>query len=111
MGEFRLPSLGADLKNGKLVEWLVGPGDHVSPGDSVAVVETDMTTLDVETQQEGQVTELLVDIGTTVPVGTPMVRILGTEEEEKKRSSRMQRPFRRPRRRTGCRASGGPSGR
>ncbi|MBT2537521.1 dihydrolipoamide acetyltransferase family protein [Arthrobacter sp. ISL-69] len=81
MGEFRLPSLGADLKNGKLVEWLVEPGDHVSPGDSVAVVETDMTTLDVETQQEGQVTELLVDIGTTVPVGTPMVRILGTEEE------------------------------
>lgn len=81
MGEFRLPSLGADLKNGKLVEWLVEPGDYVSPGDSVAVVETDMTTLDVETQQEGQVTELLVDIGATVPVGAPMVRILGTEEE------------------------------
>ena len=47
----------------------------------MAVVETAMTTLDVETQQEGQVTELLVDIGTTVPVGTPMVRIIETEAE------------------------------
>lgn len=81
MGDFRLPSLGADLEHGKLVEWLIGPGDHVSPGDSVAVVETAMTTLDVETQQEGQVTELLVDIGTTVPVGTPMVRIMETEDD------------------------------
>ncbi|MDQ0076276.1 dihydrolipoamide acetyltransferase family protein [Arthrobacter oryzae] len=81
MGEFKLPSLGADLEHGKLVEWLIEPGDHVSPGDSVAVVETDMTTLDVETQQEGEVTELLVDIGTTVPVGAPMVRITEAEEE------------------------------
>jgi pyruvate dehydrogenase E2 component (dihydrolipoamide acetyltransferase) len=86
MGDFRLPSLGADLEHGKLVEWLIGPGDHVSPGDSVAVVETALTTLDVETQQEGQVTELLVDIGTTVPVGTPMVRIMETEEDAVRRA-------------------------
>jgi pyruvate dehydrogenase E2 component (dihydrolipoamide acetyltransferase) len=81
MSDFRMPPLGADLRHGKLVEWLVEPGDYVHRGDPLAVVETDKTTLDVETQEEGQIAELLVDVGMTVPVGTAMVRITGTEEE------------------------------
>ena len=38
--EFRMPSLGADMAAGTLVEWLVKPGDQVRRGDIVAVVET-----------------------------------------------------------------------
>jgi multidrug efflux pump subunit AcrA (membrane-fusion protein) len=40
VAEFRMPSLGADMEAGTLVEWLVQPGDHVKHGDIVAVVET-----------------------------------------------------------------------
>ena len=40
MAEFRMPSLGADMEAGTLVEWLVKPGDRVKRGDVVAVVET-----------------------------------------------------------------------
>ena len=68
MGDFRLPPLGAGLAEGKLVEWLVGPGDEVRRGDALAVVETDKTTLDVEAGEEGRIAELLVDVGMTVPV-------------------------------------------
>ncbi|MBT2594235.1 dihydrolipoamide acetyltransferase family protein [Arthrobacter sp. ISL-72] len=82
MGDFRLPPLGAGLAEGKLVEWLVGPGDDVRRGDVLAVVETDKTTLDVETEEEGRIAELLVDIGMTVPVGTPMVAITGTDDDD-----------------------------
>ena len=82
MGDFRLPPLGAGLAEGKLVEWLVGPGDEVRRGDALAVVETDKTTLDVEAGEEGRIAELLVDVGMTVPVGTPMVRITGTDVDE-----------------------------
>ena len=32
-----MPSLGADMEAGTLVEWLVKPGDHVDRGDIVAV--------------------------------------------------------------------------
>ena len=39
MGEFRMPSLGADMETGKLVEWLVVPGQRVRRGDIVAMVE------------------------------------------------------------------------
>ena len=40
MTDFRMPSLGADMEAGTLVEWLVKPGDKVRRGDVVAVVET-----------------------------------------------------------------------
>lgn len=81
MGDFRMPSLGADMDHGKMVEWLVKPGDYVHRGDVVAVVDTDKTVMDVETFEEGVVAELLVDIGTTVPIGTPLARITATPDD------------------------------
>lgn len=81
MGEFRMPSLGADMEHGKMVEWLVKPGDFVHRGDVVAVVDTDKTVMDVESFEEGVVAELLVDVGTTVPIGTPLARITQTPDD------------------------------
>lgn len=81
MGDFLMPSLGADMEHGKIVEWLVKPGDYVRRGDLVAVVDTDKTVMDVESFQEGVVAELLVDLGETVPIGTPLARITQTPAE------------------------------
>ena len=38
MADFTMPSLGADMEEGTLLEWLVKPGDWVKRGDIVAVV-------------------------------------------------------------------------
>ncbi|MEI5610920.1 E3 binding domain-containing protein [Streptomyces brasiliscabiei] len=70
-----MPSLGADMDEGTLLEWLVGPGDLVSKGDPVAVVETAKSTIEVECFESGTITELLVEPGATVPVGTPLALI------------------------------------
>ncbi|WP_188744276.1 2-oxo acid dehydrogenase subunit E2 [Agromyces bauzanensis] len=78
MGEFRMPSLGADMERGKVVEWLVEPGDYVHRGDLIAEVDTEKTVMEVESFEEGIVAEFLVDLGETVPVGTPIARITGT---------------------------------
>ncbi|MEU0112412.1 2-oxo acid dehydrogenase subunit E2 [Streptomyces bobili] len=75
MAEFTMPSLGADMEEGTLLEWLVGPGDLVHKGDPVAVVETAKATIEVECFETGTMTELLVEPGTTVPVGTPLALI------------------------------------
>ncbi|HEU4667851.1 MAG TPA: dihydrolipoamide acetyltransferase family protein [Arthrobacter sp.] len=80
MADFRMPSLGADMDHGKMVEWLVKPGDYVHRGDVVAVVDTEKTVMDIETFEEGVVAELLVDVGTTVPIGTPLARITATPD-------------------------------
>ncbi|MCX5126931.1 dihydrolipoamide acetyltransferase family protein [Streptomyces sp. NBC_00347] len=75
MAEFTMPSLGADMEEGTLVEWLVGPGDTVTKGDVVAVVETAKSTIEVECFDSGTISALLVEPGATVPVGTPMASI------------------------------------
>ncbi|MBK6764248.1 MAG: 2-oxo acid dehydrogenase subunit E2 [Micrococcales bacterium] len=75
MGEFTMPSLGADMDEGTLLEWLVKPGDAVHKGDVIAVVDTAKSAIDVEVFEDGVVAQLLVEPGTVVPVGTPMARI------------------------------------
>ncbi|MFJ8849717.1 2-oxo acid dehydrogenase subunit E2 [Streptomyces sp. NPDC102437] len=77
MTEFTMPSLGADMNEGVLQEWLVSPGDRVRKGDAVAVVETDKAAIEVECFASGTVGRLLVPPGTRVPVGTPLAMIEG----------------------------------
>ena len=73
--DFRMPSLGADMEAGTLVEWLVKPGDPVKRGDVIAVVETQKGAIEIETFETGQIEEILVGLDTKVPVGTPLARI------------------------------------
>jgi pyruvate dehydrogenase E2 component (dihydrolipoamide acetyltransferase) len=75
VGEFRMPSLGADMDEGTLIEWMVAPGDQVHRGDIVAVVDTEKSDIEVEVFEDGTIGELLVEVGATVPVGTPLARI------------------------------------
>ncbi len=70
-----MPSLGADMEAGTLVEWLIQPGDEVHRGDVVAVVETQKGAIEVESFEAGGVSELLAQVGQTVPVGEPLARI------------------------------------
>ena len=75
MSTFLMPSLGADMDEGTVLEWLVKPGDVVQKGDIVAVVDTAKSAVDVETFDSGIVRQILVDVGERVPVGTPLAEI------------------------------------
>ncbi|HWW47722.1 MAG TPA: dihydrolipoamide acetyltransferase family protein [Xanthobacteraceae bacterium] len=75
MVEFRMPSLGADMEAGTLVEWLVKPGDKVKRGDIVAVVETQKGAIEIETFQAGVIEKFLVELHSKVPIGTPLALI------------------------------------
>jgi pyruvate dehydrogenase E2 component (dihydrolipoamide acetyltransferase) len=70
-----MPSLGADMEAGTLVEWLVKRGDRVRRGDIVAVVETQKGAIEIEVFETGEIEQLLVDLDSKVPVGTPLARI------------------------------------
>lgn len=75
-----MPSLGADMEAGTLVEWLVKPGAAVKPGDIVAVVETQKGAIEIEVFETGILRRFLVEPGATVPVGTPLA-VIETETE------------------------------
>lgn len=81
MIEFKLPSLGADMDEGTLLEWKVKPGDAVKKGDVVAVVDTTKAAVEVETWQEGIVGALLIEPGTKIPVGTVIAQLLAPGEK------------------------------
>jgi len=69
MREFRMPSLGADMDAGTLVQWMVKPGDTVKRGQVVAVVETQKGAIEVEIWEDGMLDRLVVEPGAKVPVG------------------------------------------
>lgn len=75
MIEFLMPSLGADMEAGTLVEWKKKPGDTVKRGDIIAEVETQKGLIEIEVFDEGTIGELLIQEGTKVPVGTVMALI------------------------------------
>jgi pyruvate dehydrogenase E2 component (dihydrolipoamide acetyltransferase) len=75
MSAFVMPSLGADMEAGTLVEWLKQPGDHVERGDVVAVVETQKGAIEIEIFQSGVLEKILVQPGQEVPVGTPLAQL------------------------------------
>lgn len=80
MIEFKLPSMGSDMDEGKLLEWKVKPGDKVKRGDIVAVVDTTKAAVEIEIWEEGTVHELLVEPGTIVPVGAVLALLLAPGE-------------------------------
>jgi pyruvate dehydrogenase E2 component (dihydrolipoamide acetyltransferase) len=72
--EFRLPSLGADMDQATILEWRVEPGDALVPGEVILVIDTEKSEMDVEALHPGVVTDIVVPVGATVPVGTVLAR-------------------------------------
>ena len=72
MSEFRMPSLGADMEAGTLVDWRVRPGDAVKRGDIVALVETEKGVIEVEIFESGVIESLVVQAGEKAPVGATL---------------------------------------
>ena len=85
MIEFLMPSLGADMEAGTLVEWRKKPGDTVKRGDIIAEVETQKGLIEIEVFDEGIIGELLIKEGAKIPVGTVMALINPSGDELKKK--------------------------
>jgi len=81
MPQILMPALSPTMEEGKLAKWLVKVGDVVKSGDVLAEIETDKATMEVESVDEGTVTEILVAEGTEgVKVNTPIALVLAEGE-------------------------------
>jgi len=77
-----MPSLGADMDRGTILEWRKQPGQRVERGEIVVLVDTDKAEIEVESFEAGWMEALLVREGESVPVGTPIARIRTTAGAE-----------------------------
>jgi pyruvate dehydrogenase E2 component (dihydrolipoamide acetyltransferase) len=76
-----MPSLGADMEEGTLVEWRVKPGDTVKHGDIIALVHTEKAEIEVEVFESGVVESLLAKPGAKLPVGSVLALIKGEADK------------------------------
>src|SRR5690348_13189982 len=70
-----MPQMGVSVAEGTVVEWKKQVGDWVEADEIIASISTDKIDTDVEAPATGRVQEILVEVGTTVDVGTVLARI------------------------------------
>ena len=75
-----VPEVAAGATEVVVSEWLVKPGDQVTAGASVAVVETEKAVVEVVAETDATLLRILADAGSQVEVGAPMA-LLGSAAE------------------------------
>ncbi len=70
-----MPNLGFDTQEGKLLEWLKRPGDQVTKGEPIAVIESDKANVELESLTAGVLLEQLYGEGQDVKVGEVIARV------------------------------------
>jgi pyruvate dehydrogenase E2 component (dihydrolipoamide acetyltransferase) len=76
-----MPKTGMAMEEGVIIEWLIKEGDVVSQGDIVAEIETDKSTMELESDYDGTILKILYPAGSTVPV-VKTIAWIGTPGEE-----------------------------
>lgn len=80
MPDVLMPRLSDTMEEGVLTAWHKRAGDPVHRGDVLADIDTDKATMELEAYDDGILTRVLVDEGTTVPIGTP-IAVIGTPSD------------------------------
>lgn len=76
--EIIMPKLSDTMLEGTVLKWFKQEGDYVRQGETLFEVETDKAVLEVEASVSGELTQILVQAGEKVPVGT-VIAIVGGE--------------------------------
>jgi pyruvate dehydrogenase E2 component (dihydrolipoamide acetyltransferase) len=75
MAEVVMPRLSDSMEEGTVLQWLKAVGDEVAVGDELVEIETDKANMAYESDVAGTLSEILVQEGETVPIGTPIAQV------------------------------------
>ena len=70
-----MPQLGETVQEGTVLSWYKKVGDSIKADEALFDVETEKVTTEIPSPMAGGVTQILVEAGTTVPVGTKLAVI------------------------------------
>jgi pyruvate dehydrogenase E2 component (dihydrolipoamide acetyltransferase) len=82
MEEIFVPALGMAMDSVVLLEWTKQPGDQVNAGESIAVIETDKTTMDITAETSGVLGKHRYQVNDEVPAGNTISVVLAPGEVE-----------------------------
>ena len=76
-----MPALSPTMTEGSLTKWLIKVGDQVKAGDVIAEIETDKATMELEAVDEGKITKIIVNEGSTnIPVNSTIAILDGDDK-------------------------------
>ncbi|WP_431523494.1 biotin/lipoyl-containing protein [Mesorhizobium captivum] len=75
MIDVRIPKMGAATVEVDLTKWHVAAGSNVVPGQVLAEIESEKTTIEIEAEVAGVVEEICVPEGSATEVGAVICRI------------------------------------
>lgn len=81
MPYIEMPKLSDTMTEGTLIRWRKKKGDNVSSGDILAEVETDKATMEMESFDDGVLTEVYAEEGAKVAVGQRLALLLAPGEK------------------------------
>jgi 2-oxoglutarate dehydrogenase E2 component (dihydrolipoamide succinyltransferase)/2-oxoisovalerate dehydrogenase E2 component (dihydrolipoyl transacylase) len=70
-----MPQLGESIAEGTVIKWLVPKGGRIEKDQPLLEVETEKVALEIPSPSTGTLSEVLVQEGQTVPVGTLIARL------------------------------------
>jgi pyruvate/2-oxoglutarate dehydrogenase complex dihydrolipoamide acyltransferase (E2) component len=72
-----MPQMGVSVAEGTIVAWRKRVGDWVEADEAIVEISTDKVETEIPSPASGRVSEVLVEAGATVDVGTLLARIDG----------------------------------
>jgi pyruvate dehydrogenase E2 component (dihydrolipoamide acetyltransferase) len=81
MSEVVMPRLSDSMEEGTILSWLKQVGDEIAVGDELVEIETDKANMAYESDTAGTLTEILAQEGETLPIGSPIARIVDSGDE------------------------------
>ena len=79
--EVSMPKMGESITEGTVIEWIKKPGDTVEMDEALLEIGTDKVDTEVPSPAAGVLTEIRVEAGDTVDVGT-IIAVIETEASE-----------------------------
>jgi pyruvate dehydrogenase E2 component (dihydrolipoamide acetyltransferase) len=75
MPDVVMPRLSDSMEEGTVLQWLKRVGDEVAVGDELVEIETDKANMAYESDVAGTLSEILVQEGETVAIGTVIAKV------------------------------------
>jgi pyruvate dehydrogenase E2 component (dihydrolipoamide acetyltransferase) len=76
-----MPKLSDTMEEGKILRWLKQEGDKVETGQTLAEVETDKATVEMEAYTSGVIRKLVAQAGETIKIGG-LIAVIGAPDED-----------------------------
>jgi pyruvate/2-oxoglutarate dehydrogenase complex dihydrolipoamide acyltransferase (E2) component len=105
-----MPQMGVSVAEGTIADWKKRPGDWIERDETIVEISTDKIETEIPSPVAGRVTEILVEVGVTVPVGEVLARIdTGSKPGQPHADEHPPEPAEKPVRKNGSNGGNGDS--